>query len=679
MNRNRIGMSGLLLASLIAMAGCDNNSNNNGNNDGGGSGPICTANAKECLDDHHARICSKEGAEWYTITCDTGETCTGGDCVADVVDPPGVVVCFPGDGKCMPGTPDKSLLCRSDGTGYTATDCPAGTACVGSGVCVGVCAVGSSICLDGKTLATCTNGTGYTTSTCGATEACVTTGDTPFDTAACKASECQPALDGCDFVCGNKTDAAADQTKFFSFCSETSTGYKWIAVGCGANEVCDAQGGNACAGGAKFEAACAAECTDGDSMCDDSGARIVCMGGKWGAPMACALDKVCFALAETPNQAVCGDPLCRDHKGQCDEAGGIRLCDATGNVAATATACATGACYWTTTVGGRPAGECTAVCKDGESECAGDPGVSITIRQCEGGRWTKLVNCESGLCFTKTVDGRKSALCGACAPGTARCDEPTGDERAKIAICDASGQWGTFADCTLGACTGPEGAASCVAQCFPGNKVCVGNTLDLEPFDGPNYGGYVATDAETVCDANGLLTADPTDCDAGKSCRYNVGGTVLGCVECVYDNEVGLIDSRCADDTSLQFCTPANTWGDATACGANQFCDTPYNAIFADDATVYAIPAPADRVYCHACRVDAGDGTQILAECRESQLAAMGTSCADIYFDDISGVPCPGRFVATSTVGDCCEYACVADDDPFGLQQPPLPASCVED
>ena len=65
---------------------------------------------------------------------------------------------------------------------------------MGGGVCVGVCAVGSSICLDGKTLGTCTNGTGYTTTTCTATQGCVATGSTPFDTAECKASECQPAV-----------------------------------------------------------------------------------------------------------------------------------------------------------------------------------------------------------------------------------------------------------------------------------------------------------------------------------------------------------------------------------------------------------------------------------------------------------------------------------------------------
>ncbi len=660
--------SGLLLASLLAIAGCKNDSSNNNNNNG--TPKVCTADTKECVDSKHLRICSTEGSEWYNVTCDADETCDAGACKKDEPPETPLIVCFPGDGKCMPGTPDKSLLCNSTGTGFNATDCPTGTACVGGGVCVGVCAVGSSTCLDGKTVATCTNGTGYTTTTCTASEACVITGDSPFDTAACKASECQPALDGCDFVCGNKTDSSADQTKFVSICIETTNGWKWTALGCAANEVCDSQGGNTCAGGLKAEAACAAECSDGDSFCTGIGTRVVCTNGTYGAPIDCADGKFCFGDPKNSNAALCGDEVCALGDGTCLADGTLRSCDATGNLVATGAACATGLCVQVNvTSEGLPAGKCIDVCKDGETQCVGEAGVSITFKTCVMGRWAALENCTSGLCYAApSSDGRLSTICGECQPQSGECGDFDADDRRPVRFCAANGTWGDFTDCTLGTCVVSGDSAACVAQCVPGSKVCMGDSVDSL---------YVATEADGTCTSFGLRPDTSTQCTGNRTCRIDVGGNVLGCVECVYNNEHGLVDSECRnDDEDIRFCTPSNTWAAATACGDGKYCNGALGPAY-DAPVVFVAPAPVGREYCHACELDLGNSTVVLTECRESALAKYGTNCNTLFDDSNAyGDFCLGRFSATTLHDDCCYYACFEDTAADNL---PLPASCFID
>ncbi len=662
--------TGLLLASLLAIAACKNDSSNNNNGGPGDAGVICTAGTKECLDGKHARVCSKEGAEWYVVTCDTNETCDKGDCTPDEVVTPPVILCYPGDGKCMPGNPDQSLICKADGQGYTATACPAGTACVGAGVCVGVCAVGSSICLDGKTLATCQDGTGYTTTTCAANQGCVATGSSPFDTAACKASDCLPSADGCDFVCGNKVDTNADQTKFVSVCIETPDGWKWTALGCGADEICDAQGGALCAGGLKAQAACASECTTGDSMCDENGLKVTCVAGKWGTPTACADNKACFADRANPNKALCGDAVCAISDGTCTADGKLLACDATGNLATEGTACASGVCTQVGAyLGGLPPSKCVDLCKSGASECVGDLGYSITSKLCENGRWTKLSNCTTGFCFPAAdVDGHTATQCGECNPGWGECGAVDGDGRRPMRTCGADAKWQDYQNCTLGSCEPSGDYAYCVADCMPGDKICAGS---LVTSNATNPAGYRAYTQVQVCDAFGLFSTAPTTCGTGTMCRTDIGGAVLGCVECVYNNEYGLVDSQCRNDfASIRFCTAANTWGTTTDCGASMACDPPLGPDF-QLPIVYVAPAPTDRVYCHGCEYDTNAS---LEECTATALEAQGYTCGDV-FGSSGTVSCGSRTSATATVGDCCATACSQDS----TNNLPLPAGCYPD
>ena len=217
-----IGVLGLgVLAITVACGGGDDSS-------GGPSSPTasvleggtigCPAGAKECISDTLARVCPADGSAWLSLTCGAGQKCTNGDCGPDPA-----ATCSPVMDTCVNGA---ALRCKADGKGLEVVQCPANTACIGAGKCVGACEMGASSCKDTKTVSTCTDGMQETLTTCGDGEYCVTTGT---GKAACKPSDCAPSA--CT-VCGNKVDANADQTKFVSQCRATPLGYKWEAVAC---------------------------------------------------------------------------------------------------------------------------------------------------------------------------------------------------------------------------------------------------------------------------------------------------------------------------------------------------------------------------------------------------------------------------------------------------------------
>lgn len=553
-----------------------------GASEGGGGvgvGP-CPANAKECVSDVLARTCPADGSSWLAVPCRAGEKCASGACAPDPN-----AACTPVEDTCTSAT--TALRCRANRQGFEVVTCPAGTACSGPGLCAGACVVGSSACVGLGAVATCADGNSFTTSGCAAGELCVTVSDNGANPrAACKPAACTPRVDGCNTVCGNKTNAAADQTKAVSECVETPEGFKWIALTCPPPTTCDPAGAG-CAGGR--QAGCRSDCTPGEQRCvaDRSGHQTCDANGKWGAtitpcnPTATATGLVCMEKPDDPTKVVCGDPLCaRGEAGTCTADGKLRPCGPDGRVAAAAaaTTCTSGLCFATgdPPIGGLAPGRCIVQCAAGDERCVADGATSY--QTCANGLWSEPVACSGTTkCFDfRNAAGRPARVCGECIPATHDC---VGDS---IRTCSASGVWGAAAACALGRCVDVGRDSICLAECVPGATVCVGG-----PKTG--VGRFAGTEASAACTANGLLPANPcpggAGCCAGTTtCRKSATGVATGCVECVGPNIVGgneraLVDSRCRalaggpGSEGTQACAATNTWPTAVAaCGAGTSC-----------------------------------------------------------------------------------------------------------
>jgi hypothetical protein len=553
--------------------------------DAGEGGTLgCTANTKECVSPTLARVCPADGAGWLAVSCPAGEVCANGSCAPDTNVK---VACTPGAGSCTSTT--SGVRCRADGQGYDAITCPAATTCTGSAQCAGACVVGESYCVAPGVLATCADGNTLAQTACGGADLCVPTGSAPVRTAACKPAQCRPDANGCDFVCGDRVNAAADQTKSMSYCQATPAGYKWSVVACTSPQSCDPTGGR-CNGNQDSMAACRSACTPGDQRCtaDASGYQTCDASGQWSATTtactatATAQQLVCQPKPQSPGQVVCGDLLCaRGYDGVCDATGKIRLCDATGRVSAAATACGSGTCRSAgQPIAGLAPGKCQTDCVAGETECTA-PGAN-SYRTCIGGVWSATTTtCGAATsCFAYADPvGLRKTVCGDCAPGTHQC------QGAAIQTCSATGTWSASATCAVGLCKPASNGldAGCVAQCVPGASVCAGGAKAVPGIDYAR-----ATDSEGTCTANGLLPAAPTACAAGTACRNSATGVAIGCVTCVGTNvvggnEFGFTDSRCTDatgafpgnppDSATQVCGAANTWPvTATGCPGGQQC-----------------------------------------------------------------------------------------------------------
>ncbi len=581
------------LAGILVNA-CTGTTTNNYPNDSGGGGTVvlpdgavvsCAPGAKECVNPSLARVCPADGSGWLSQECKVGEKCDQGGCVADPN-----ATCAPGSGACLTAT--TGLRCRDNLMGFAAVTCPTGTTCQGDGLCAGSCIVGSSACMADGTLATCVNGNTFTPSSCAANERCVDVSTSPYPVSACKPAECTPDALGCDFVCGNKADATADQTKFTSTCVSTPTGYKWAAVGCAAGLTCNPSA-RACGRGTT-QAACASDCTPGQSRCspDALSTQICGPDGKWGATTACnanpaAAAVICQRNPTNSSAVLCGDPFCATGAiGTCD-ATGLRRCGSDGKLAATGTACASGSCTAVgLPVGGLAPGACVAECQAGDERCTASGATSY--QTCSNGRWATPVACPSAdggaaadTCFDYlTSTQRPAKLCGGvCAPNSTRCASADGGPSTDaIETCSAMGQWAALPTvCTVGVCTtGVVGSgAVCVAQCVPNAVVCVGAGKDVTgtPFSG--------TDTFGTCTAQGTLpTSGTTLCTGTAVCRRNGAGAIApagnACIECVGSNvaggnERGTVDTRCSDPTGttagtadVQTCSAGNTWTGGT-------------------------------------------------------------------------------------------------------------------
>jgi hypothetical protein len=539
------------------------------------NGPGCAAGTKECVNDKLARICPADGSAWIAQTCAADEKCTAGACAKD---PSVVAQCTSAQDTCVGNT---AMHCKADGNGFDAAACPANTACVGAGKCLGACFVGASSCNGPTTVATCTDGLQVTETACPSGQFCVDQGN---GTAACKAGDCDPTA--CT-VCGNKVDAAADQTKFTSSCQATPGGYKWVASQCAGVQTCNPSAGGSCSSGGPGakNAQCASECTPGQNRCasNNLGIQTCDATGHWAATVTscnanpAATDLVCMTDPTNGANKICGDALCASGaQGACQPDGKIKLCGANGKLAATATSCSAGSCQQSGgTYNGAVAGQCQAQCQNGAERCVLDGGT--TYQTCTNGIWGAPTNCATGTCYsyTSATTGLSAKLCNAvCSPGTHRCSNTDGDAGAgndhkAIETCSAAGQWSAAAACTIGVCQSSGNDAACVAECVPGAKVCLnGNTED------------------GACTAAGLYPSSGTACGTGKTCRTTNANVVVGCVECLGATHGGTPDSRCVDSansnavvttggTGTEICQNDDTWpANGTDCPASTTCST---------------------------------------------------------------------------------------------------------
>jgi hypothetical protein len=638
----RLGAS-LCLAAVVAVGGCADDANKNtpadlsvGANFDLTPLPICTAGAKDCVNDRLARVCASDGLSWTPVQCDFGQKCSAGDCVIDNS------VCTPGDDTCMGNT---ALRCMSNGMGYTMTACPAKTVCRGPGVCVGSCVVGSTICADPNTILTCADGFTFTqTSTCSGTTHCVQTShssvqDFEATTAACVAGDCTPDPDGCNTVCGNQNDSAADQTKFTSTCQATPLGWRWNVQQCTGSTLC-VPNSSGCGAIGKKNASCAAACTQGDQICVTDSLRQSVVGsttplafrtcgadGTYGPPQSCNSDPNnvslgCMIDPAKSNRTLCADFACTIAGGTCDGTDKLRTCGTDGRLvpAANATACPAGS-YCQVVTGNIPpqfqGGKCASDCINGEKRCNG----THIVQTCVGGVFTNdticsddagTQTCRDFISYNTTLGfvNFRNAVCGECTPGVAACGKIDAPDASSlldgVRTCNASGHYDPIVKCSQGECQDKVG---CVVTCVPGEPYCSGTVKYVQ---GTNK-VIVGTDTGTICPPNGIREdgsgcPGPNCCQGDLVCRKNFGGSGVnvdghGCVQCLGNqlNEFGLIDSRCTDSNggfsgpqnSIEVCQPNNTWGPPTICNQPTTCVPPTPTIPGYFFTPSTPPNPA--------------------------------------------------------------------------------------
>lgn len=629
-----IGRAALVSVALIAACN-DNNSNNNNNGGTPDGATSCTPGLKECVTTNVARVCQSDG-HWAAIKC-IGGTCTAGDCVED--EPPAEQICLPGEGACQNAT--MALTCNDTGTAYTAKACPSGTTCVGPGLCQGTCVIGEGFCYDLTHTATCTDGKQFTTTACAGTTLCVASDNGVLDTAVCKASDCTPDPNGCGAVCGDKVNPSNDPTKSVSRCVETPAGYKWQVLPCPAPYTCS-PGSSQCASGGG-EAACSVDCVEGSKRCATATSIETCTNGMWANAIECndptsGGTSTCVPKNGDPLNVQCGDVQCQNGVGACTPDGKFLPCDANGKLNREAVTCTTGVCVAdsaSTTGTTEPAGRCATLCTESEGRCnfVSSMELSTSGQRCKNGRWEEQVVCtgDGETCWEHVVAGVNTIGCFVdCFPGTSMCD---GDNTS--VTCGDDGFFGDPVACTTGVCVDNADftAASCQVECLSGQVKCGSNDLS---------DGYPRVSSEVItCGTDGRW-GDPVACEGELTCRYDISGLSLGCVQCAGQSEVGQPDTRCTENNEVQTCKPDNTWGTLLMCGGAASCVDP------ETAEHSAAPYCQDPFFS------------------EFILNFFGTSCAGQGL----GAPISCPEFDGSPVPDCCSGACLADP-------PPAPAYCA--
>jgi hypothetical protein len=599
-----------------------------------GKGQCSGSGSVECVTDTIARVCAADGT-WTEQQCSSDQQCMGsGGCVARAD-----ISCNFTDSGCVDST--HAVVCNSDGKGFQAVTCPTATTCSGFGECAGTCTVGSSSCENSNTVVTCTDGFTLTQTNCtpGMTSCVQTSNSGAFETAACKPASC---VDNGP-TCGNKaSDPTSTDPDYASFCQESPSGLQWSSEKCIVPGSCTEGNG------------CDQTCVPGAQRCFGDGIQVCDTNSNWAAitpcqPTATGLDQVCMTPTGSPTP-LCGDRVCSVAPGAC-EADGYHPC-VNGKVATAASPCTTGVCVGSQNYDGFIAGSCQAQCNPGDTRCISNEAYeacgasnrwSSTVSQCPANGTDKCIG------YNDPSNGAQKSICGACVPGTHRCTNSGGTPGGTyIETCDATGHYGSPAQCAMGQCQASSNDSACVMQCVPNSTVCVGGAPGT-----PSNPSHPGTVNWGTCDAAGNLPASSTACGAGTSCRKHSNGQAVGagaaaCVQCVgTDNENGFSDTACitsGSPNSIETCSASNMWNAATLCAST----SPYSGV------CKAEPYP---------------------QCGGSPYYE-GSFCTDSYLTAIGYGGCAGEWgVGTSTWGttsDCCNiFYCQGYSS-----SPVAPASC---
>lgn len=193
----------------------------------------CTVGEVTCAGKAVSRICSEEGNQWEPVPCPAGTACKEGDgCVPS---DEGVTICKPKESVCANETTVKT--CDADGSGWVYTECPEGVACT-DGECSfkakTSCTPRAKACVDGDTSAVCKDdGKGWTITDCPKGTACVD--------GACRGSGCVVGETRCD-----EPDALSIIASFGYYTSPVDfrtvytcvDGVHWEATPCAPGTIC---------------------------------------------------------------------------------------------------------------------------------------------------------------------------------------------------------------------------------------------------------------------------------------------------------------------------------------------------------------------------------------------------------------------------------------------------------
>jgi len=595
----------------------------------------CEPTTTQCAGDNVVETCLNDGETWFAASCADGETCEKGACV-------GSTTCSPGASTCSDSL--TRLSCLGDGSGYEKVTCPDSAPCVDGVCAGTVCNVGETRCdaqatgddtwwegfnnvginpSDLSVVYTCVDGSAWVAEPCSTGELCTYDKVAPYDSnvlsnevsdffddyldfldygaeyglsrpqtpdapailpgavASCQQPECYNAFYNGDYgfpyyegtSCGDPSDASVSKDDYFTVCTNVAPFGNPILItnGCAAGTMCT---GNP-------DMPCGSQCIPGSEQCDGRGLVTCDANGEWGAPITCMDGKELLDCwedgqpsASGQRQAMCIDKVCsrylggsREDFGTCDGEQ-IIVCDANGRLAGAPTDCPSGICRQgsTSEYDGLYPGYCEEACVDGASQCTN---LSGTFRTCNGGLWT-TDQCPSNLSCNNDGD---NIVCG-CKEGDTRCSG------VQVQTCDASGNWGTGADCSYGSCEnvdlGSQSSGVCLGQCTPGSFQC-------------NGGGE-----QRVCNDKGLWDSY-TPCNKGTACRKTNNAISLGCVECVGPNLGGNYSFGAADVG----CDKANT----VTCGADNTWGTPD-------------PACPVKLSCSATTFGSGEETSSVASCK---------------------------------------------------------------
>ena len=311
------------------------------------------------------------------------------------------------------------------------------------------------------------------------------------------------------------------------------------------------------------------ECRSGQTRCHGQlGFQSCTPDGVWGTTQSCGgysvngTSSYCalFDQGDGPPWAACVDPACwwwkQSGLDPAEEVGGVcvgndqvRVCR--GGILGRKAACV-GTCKSVGEIDGRELGYCTSSCNEGDRECLG----GSLYRECVAGEWSTVARaCADGVsCQPLAQSPHPDIKCGgACEAGTSRCSA----DGSGVEVCEDEA-WAAKPPCMLGRCVQAGAQAQCQTECVPGEHACA--------FDGASL--------ELSCSEQGLW-GEPSDCDAGASCRVGTAGA-LGCLDCVGSeiaggNAWGVADSRCSEE-GVATCGTDNTFGAAEPCAAGQSC-----------------------------------------------------------------------------------------------------------